>query len=95
MCEKLTPEQKEKMKAECKKAFDSFDNDKSGTIDCKEFENVLVKYNATSECKKKLEPAKIKELATQFIEVADKNADGKVNFEEFFKFLKEAFGCKD
>jgi len=77
---------------EIKKAFDEFDADKSGQIDSKEFENVLVKYNASPECKKKIEPTKIKEIASQFIQVADKNADGKVNFYEFFRFFLEALG---
>jgi Ca2+-binding EF-hand superfamily protein len=91
----MTPEEKQKMKAAVKEAFDKFDKDKSGHIESKEFESVLTEYNASSECKKKIEPAKIKEIAGQFIQVADKNADGKVNFEEFYRFLLEAFGCKD
>lgn len=90
MAQKLTPEQAEKLKVEIKKIFDEFDTDKSGHIESKEFENVLVKYNSSSECKKKLEPAKIKEITASFIQVADKNADGKVSFAEFYKFLLEA-----
>jgi len=95
MCQKLSPEECQKLKVEIKKAFDDFDTDKSGQIDAKEFENVLGKYNSSPECKKKMEPAKIKEIASQFIEVADKNADGKVNFNEFFKFLLEALNLKE
>jgi Ca2+-binding EF-hand superfamily protein len=95
MCDKMSPEQAEKLKVELKAAFDSFDKDKSGNIDCKEFESVLTQFNASSECKKKIEPEKIKTLAAQFIQAADKNADGKVNFGEFHKFLIDALGgCK-
>lgn len=67
MAQKLTPEQAEKLKVEIKKIFDEFDTDKSGHIESKEFENVLVKYNSSSECKKKLEPAKIKEITAVII----------------------------
>lgn len=67
MAQKLTPEQAEKLKVEIKKIFDEFDTDKSGNIESKEFENVLIKYNSSSECKKKLEPAKIKEITAVII----------------------------
>jgi len=87
----LTPAEAEQFKKALKEAFDKFDSDKSGSIDSKEFENVLCKFNASSECKTKTDAAKIKETAKKFIETADKDADGKVNFYEFYRFVLQAF----
>ena len=94
MAQKLSPQDRAELEKALKEAFNSFDTDKSGQIDCKEFENVLVQYNASPECKKKMDPAKIKNIASDFIKVADQNADGKVNYQEFLNFMLEALGCK-
>jgi len=75
-----------------KEAFDHFDADKSGHIDTKEFENAARKFNEKSETK--MSDAKIKESAAQFVKLADKNADGKVSFNEFFKFMCDALDVK-
>jgi Ca2+-binding EF-hand superfamily protein len=87
MANKACPAETEKMRAELKSVFDAVDANKSGSIDKEEFEKVLTQYNASPSTTKKIEPAKIKELAGLFIQACDSNADGKVNFEEFFQFL--------
>jgi Ca2+-binding EF-hand superfamily protein len=87
MSGKLTKVQVEDLKPDIKKAFDVFDLDHSGQIDGNEFEKVLVQINESPEWTDKMTPERIKELANTFVKAADTNADGKVNFDEFFQFL--------
>jgi Ca2+-binding EF-hand superfamily protein len=92
MSKKLTPEEAEKLKICLKEAFDHFDADKSGNIDAKEFENAARKFNETGQTK--MSEAKIKESATEFIKLADRDADGKVSFYEFYRFMFSALDVK-
>jgi Ca2+-binding EF-hand superfamily protein len=87
MSKKLTPEEAKSLKDFAREAFAAFDTDKSGQIETKEFEQVLRQFNESSANKKKLDEAEIKQTSEDFIRLADKNADGKVNFDELYKFL--------
>ena len=92
MPKQLTPEEAENVKKMLKEAFDTFDCDKNGSIESKEFESVAKKFNEKSATK--LSDAKIKETTAEFIKLADRDADGKVNFFEFYKFMLAALDCK-
>jgi Ca2+-binding EF-hand superfamily protein len=87
MSRKLSPEEAKDLKEFAKAAFDAFDTDKSGQIEVKEFEQVLKQFNESSACKQKLDDAAIKKTSEEFIRLADKDSDGKVNFQELYKFL--------
>jgi len=92
----MSPADAEKLKVELKKAFDEFDLDKSGEIDRNEFDKVVTKYNASPACKKKLDPAQIKEMTSTFIKGADKDSSGTVSFQEFYLFIEKSLNahCK-
>ena len=87
MSRKLSPAEAKDLKEFALEAFNAFDVDKSGQIETREFEAVLRQFNDSSACKEKLDEATIKKTSQDFVNLADKNADGKVNFDELHKFL--------
>jgi len=72
-------------KATAEKAFDEFDLDKSGKVDAKELRLVV------KACYEYLgEPctdAKVEEEVKSMLEVIDTSQDGKIDREEFVKFM--------
>jgi len=72
-------------KATAEKAFDEFDQDKSGKVDAKELKNVV------KACYEYLgEPctdAKVDEEVKSMLEIIDTSKDGKIDKEEFIKFM--------
>lgn len=72
-------------KATAEKAFDEFDQDKSGKVDSKELKNVV------KACYEYLgEPctdAKVDEEVKSMLEIIDTSKDGKIDKEEFIKFM--------
>ncbi|KAB2088437.1 hypothetical protein E1A91_A04G186600v1 [Gossypium mustelinum] len=69
---------------EIKEAFDVFDDNKDGFIDATELQRVLIclgvrgKMVTVEECKR-------------MIRVADEDGDGRVDFNEFLKFMQTCF----
>jgi len=72
-----------------KQIFDSFDKDRSGTIDSSEFEKLLCKCTKVP-TSIGLPPARVKHLW----HIADGDGDHEISFEEFIKFYR-AYLCTD
>jgi Ca2+-binding EF-hand superfamily protein len=67
------------------KAFDNFDGDKSGKVDAKELRSVVQAcYEYTGE---KWDEAKLNEEVKLMLDVIDTSQDGKIDREEFIKFM--------
>ena len=95
MSKTLTADEAKNLRDFAQEAFAAFDTDKSGQIETKEFEQVLRQFNSSSACKEKLDEAAIKKTSEDFVRLADKNADGKVNFDELYKFLLVALDATE
>lgn len=66
--------------------FDIADSDKSGSIDAKEFTNLLIDFSKSAEI-----PTPSEEEIEQIIASFDSNKDGKFNLQEFTEFIKRVF----
>lgn len=67
------------------KSFDEFDMDKSGKVDAKELDQVVracYKYMGES-----CDDAKVAQEVKSMLEVIDSSKDGKIDREEFVKFM--------
>jgi len=87
MPRKLTPEEVRVLKEYTRIAFETYDVDKSGQIEARECEQVIRQFNESTANQKKLDDATIKKAIEDFIHLADKNGDGKVNIEELYKYV--------
>jgi len=75
-------------KATAEKAFDGFDIDKSGKVDAKELRQVVKAcYEYLGE---PINDAKIDEEVKLMLDVIDSSQDGKIDKEEFIKFMTSA-----
>jgi len=90
MPRKLSPEETRVLKEHARIAFETFDVDKSGQIEARECEQVIRQFNESSANQQKLDDATVKKAIEDFIRYADKNGDGKVNYEELYKYLLAA-----
>jgi len=72
-------------KATAEKAFDEFDQDKSGKVDAKELKMVVKAcYEYLGE---PCNDAKIDEEIKSMLEMIDTSQDGKIDRDEFVKFM--------
>ena len=72
-------------KATAEKAFDEFDRDKSGKVDSSEL-RLIVKacYEYLGET---CDDAKVEQEVKSMLEIIDTSQDGKIDKEEFIKFM--------
>lgn len=78
---------KQEIRQALTEAFKAFDLDGSGSINSSELKNVITKfYNDT---KKPGKPADIDKQVQEFIQLVDKNKDGKVEQSEFVNFFED------
>jgi len=72
-------------KATAEKAFDEFDQDKSGKVDATELRNVVKAcYEYLNE---PYDAAKLEAEVKTMLDVIDTSQDGKIDREEFIKFM--------
>lgn len=72
-------------KATAEKAFDEFDRDKSGKVDASELRQVVKAcYEYLGET---CTDAKLEEEIKSMLDIIDTSKDGKIDKEEFIKFM--------
>ena len=76
------------MEAKFDEVFAMFDSDGSGVITCKELKNII---DALKDCGYDKAPVGDTQVAAdKILEIANKDADGKITKEEFRKYMEEA-----